>query len=520
MLVPVTILLPQEVANVLQRSENSSSKKFPAKTKDFGKVFQITPVISKITPVPTQTMIQKPVERTAANYNFTPRLLGGRTASQLFFDIEEQQNNLCQVLSFDLARVSTPNASQANKPAVRAQPVKAIPRKNKQVVKKPFGRKNQVGKIQKVQKVKSQKKNIRQAFVPRLFGKRTPSQLFFMAQFQENTDQTKDQAPEEPFVPRLFGKRTPSQLFFMNRFQEIRAAPEASFEQKQKLKAKRDAAKNNQFVPRLFGKRTSSQLFQVSKILRRQAQLDYKPKSKGSIQQKTKFVPRLFGQRTPSQLFLQINANVKTYKSKQIKKSATAQKRSANYPTPVYGTTGQHGYLTPSRLMNPYRIKREKYYTLGKGRKTPSALHLAYIRQHKNRSNLFGALTASQLLTVAIREANRSRNARQVEDFSSSPTISQLGLNRRSSKSKTKPVAQPSSKLLKHLNQLPMEKSKKTDDALTGLTSSQLFLLADKKLKPQTKKTKQSQNVYFNQKTSRAKEEAEKSKLRPLLYGL
>lgn len=501
-----------EVANVIQRLENSSSKKFPAKTKDFGKVFLNNPVISKIAPSPTQTL-QKPVKGTAANYNFTPRLLGGRTASQLFSDIEEQQKNLCQMLSFDLTRVFTPNASQDKKPAVRAQQLKTMTRMNKQVVKNHFARKNQVGKIQKVQNLKSQKRNAGEAFVPRLFGKRTPSQLFFMAQFQENTDQRKYQAPEEPFVARLFGKRTPSQLFFMNRFQEIRAAPEASFEQKQKLK--RDVAKKNQFVPRLFGKRTSSQLFQVSKILRRQDQLDYKPESKRSSQRKTKFVPRLFGQRTPSQLFLQINANIK---SKQITKSATAQKRSANYNTPVYGTTGQHGYLTPSRLMNPYRIKREKYYTLGKGRQTPSALHLAYIRQHKNRSNLFGALTASQLLIVAKREANRSQNDRQVEDFRSSPTVSQLGLNTRSSK--TQPVAQPSIKLIKHLNQLPMEKSKKIDDALMGLTSSQLFLLADKKLKPQTKKSKQSQNVYYNQKTSRAKEEAEKSKLRPLLYGL
>jgi hypothetical protein len=237
------------------------------------------------------------------------------------------------------------------------------------------------------------------------------------------------------------------------------------------------------FVPRLFGKRTSSQLFQISKILRRRAQLDYKPKSLRLAQRKATFA-----------------------KSKKTK-SASSKKRVANN-VPVYGTTGQHGYLTPSRLLNPYRIKRERYYTLGKGRKTPSELLLAYAREHKNRPSLFGALTASQLLTVAKRQANRSQNDRQLDASSSLPTISQLGLNRRASKSKAKPVPQPSSKLLKHLNQLPMEKSKNIDDALKGLTSSQL-LVTDKKLQPQSKKSVQPQktvNVYSSKKTSLAKE--------------
>jgi len=298
MLVPVTILLPREVATMLQKVENPSSNKSSSTDKNFGKVFQITPV-------PAQPQPKKEVKGTAAHYNFTPRLLGGRTPSQLFNDIEEQQKNFCQILSFDLARVPSPNVSrQASKGHMK------IARKNKQgIAKKVAVRKNQKirSRIQKktrnnkTQK-QSQKKNIRANFVPRLFGKRTPSQLFSISQYQRNDASTQNgrklqTSREESFVPRLFGKRTPSQLFFMNRFQDIRSAPDAA-------QIKRNAsAQKNQFVSRLFGKRTSSQLFRVSKVLRRRAQLDYSPKSLKAAQRKVKFIPRLFGQRTPSQLF-------------------------------------------------------------------------------------------------------------------------------------------------------------------------------------------------------------------------
>ena len=552
MLVPVTILVPQEVANVLQRLEKSSSNK-SSTNKNSGKVFQINPVS-------TQAQHKTEVKEKAAHYKFTPRLLGGRTPSQLFTDVEEQQKSFCQVLPFGLERVRTPNASrQTQNKTIRAQKQKNIVQKNigqKNIVQKNIGQKNIVQKniqgiektafarnkqviVQKIQqpsriikaKKQSQKNNVRASnYIPRLFGNRTSSQLFLVSRFTSDRPESKPkQVPrKESFVPRLFGKRTPSQLFFMKRFQEIRSAPEASEIQRNKRNA---AAKKNEFVPRLFGKRTSSQLFQISKVLRRRAQLDYAPKSLRLTKAKVRFVPRLFGQITPSQLFLQ--TETKTSNSKQITKLASSGKKAVSSNIPVYGTTGQHGYLTPSRLLNPYRIKRERYYTLGKGRKTPSELYLAYARQHRNRRSLFGALTASQLLTVANRQANRSQNDRRFDALSSSPTVSQLGLNeRRASKSKAKPVAQPSSKLLKHLNQLPMEKSQKIEDALNGLTSSQLFSVSDK---PQSKKTvlpqknanvylrpQKNAHVYFSKKTntSHLRDEAEKTKLRPLLYGL
>ena len=522
MLVPVTILIPQEVANVLQRLEKSSWNK-SSTNKNSGKVFQVNPVS-------TQAQHNTKVKEKAAHYNFTPRLLGGRTPSQLFTDIEEQQKSFCQVLPFDLARVRTPNASrQTQNQAIRAQKQKTIAQKNIQGISKTAFARNKQVKVQKIQqpsrmikaKKQSQKNNVRPSnFIPRLFGNRTSSQLFLMSRFtsSDRPESKLKQVPrKESFVPRLFGKRTSSQLFFMKRFQEIKSAPEASEIQRNKRNA---AAKKNEFVPRLFGKRTSSQLFKISKVLRRRAQLDYAPKSSRLTQTKVRFVPRLFGQRTPSQLFLQ--TETKSSNSNKITKRASSGKRAVSNNIPVYGTTGQHGYLTPSRLLNPYRIKRERYYTLGKGRKTPSELYLAYARQHRNRRSLFGALTASQLLTVANRQANRSQNDRQFDALSSSPTVSQLGLNRRrASKSKAKPVAQPSIKLLKHLSQLPMEKSQKIEDALNGLTSSQLFSVSDK---PQSKKAVLSQknaNVYFSKKTntSHLREEAEKTKLRPLLYG-
>jgi hypothetical protein len=495
MLVPVTILLPQEIANMLQRIDKPSSNQSSSTNKDSGKAF-------KITPVSTQAQLKKEIKRTAGRPNFTPRLLGGRTPSQLFHDIEEEQKAFCQVLPFELATVATPKAfQQTKKPAIRAQQQKIKYRKNQQVnTKVAFGRKNPVQeqKVQRQTKAitkQPQKKNSWATFVPRLFGKRTSSQLFFMSQFTRNEIiAPKQNLRVDSFVSRLFGKRTPSQLFFMNRFQEIRSAPDATQIRGSKQTA---TAKKNQFVPRLFGKRTSSQLFKISKILRRRAQLDYKPKSLKLVQRKATFA-----------------------KSKKTKTASSQHRAAKNIP--VYGTTGQHGYLTPSRLLNPYRIKRERYYTLGKGRKTPSELLLAYAREHNNRPSLFGALTGSQLLTVAKRQANRSQNDRQLDASSSLPTISQLGLNRRASKSKAKPAPQPSSKLLKHLNQLPMEKSKNIDDALKGLTSSQLFLVTDKKLVPQSKKSVQPQksvNVYSTQKTARVKGVTEKSNLTPFLYG-
>lgn len=477
MLVPVTILLPQEVANVLQRLEKYS-----------GKVFQINPVS-------TQAQHKAEVKEKAAHYSFTPRLLGGRTPSQLFTDIEEQQKSFCQVLPFDLARVRTPNASrQTQNQAIRAQKQKTIAQKNIQGISKTAFARNKQVKVQKIQQ---------------------PSRMI-----KAKKQSQKNNVRPSNFIPRLFGNRTSSQLFLMSRFTSS-DRPESKLKQ---------VPRKESFVPRLFGKRTSSQLFKISKVLRRRAQLDYAPKSSRLTQTKVRFVPRLFGQRTPSQLFLQ--TETKSSNSNKITKRASSGKRAVSNNIPVYGTTGQHGYLTPSRLLNPYRIKRERYYTLGKGRKTPSELYLAYARQHRNRRSLFGALTASQLLTVANRQANRSQNDRQFDALSSSPTVSQLGLNRRrASKSKAKPVAQPSIKLLKHLNQLPMEKSQKIEDALNGLTSSQLFSVSDK---PQSKKAVLSQknanvylrpqknaNVYFSKKTntSHLRDEAEKTKLRPLLYG-
>jgi len=53
------------------------------------------------------------------------------------------------------------------------------------------------------------------------------------------------------------------------------------------------------------------------------------------------------------------------------------------------------------------------------------------------------------------------------------------------------------------------------------LTSSQLFFVAEKKIKPQSKKMvlpQKNANVYFSKKTY-YKDEAEKTKLKPLLYG-
>lgn len=458
MLVPVTILLPQEVANMIQRAQTAESKKSSKQSK----VLQTFSTSTKVQ--------KKDIKGTASSYNFTPRFLDGKTASQLFFEIEDQQKNYCQMLSFDLARVSNHvDYRQANKPVKRSKQTTVTVRKIKK--RETFGRKNPVGqKIQKKSKTtkaqKQSKKNGAVNFVPRLFGKRTPSQLFRVSQ-NSNSQQ----------------------------------------------KASKQNNKPEPFVPRLFGKRTSSQLFLVSKIVTRQAQLQYKnPKNTRGVAQKVnKFVPRLFGQRTPSQLFLQANP--------QSSKAKVAKGASVKKNIPLYGTTGQHGYLTPSRLLNPYRIKRERYYTLGKGRKTPSELYLAYARQHKYRPSLFGGFTASQLLTVAKRQANRSQNDQQFEGF---PTVSQLGLNKRSSKTKSKPT-QPSTKLLKHLNQWPMEKSKRIDDPLIGLTASQLLLLSDKsKLKPQNKKTNQSQknpHAYFNKKASKTRDEVEKTKLTPFLFG-
>jgi len=172
MLVPVTILLPQEIANMLQRTEKPSSNQSPSRNQNSGKTFQITPVS-------TQAQLKKEVAKTVARSNFTPRLLGGRTPSQLFHDIEEQQKALCQVLSFDLATVATPKAyRQAKKPALRIQQQKRNDRKNKQLNKKSaFERKN-LAQEQKIRnqtkaiesKKQSQKKLSQRTFVPRLFG--------------------------------------------------------------------------------------------------------------------------------------------------------------------------------------------------------------------------------------------------------------------------------------------------------------------------------------------------------------
>ena len=282
--------------------------------------------------------------------------------------------------------------------------------------------------------------------------------------------------------------------------------------------------KTEEFVPRLFGQRTPSQLFQVSKIVRRQNQLDYGHNKNNA----SRFMPSLFGQRTPSQLFLLSKSSKsskssraqKAQKSKKTLKKTVSLKQRIQRNIPVYGTTGQNGYLTSSRLINPLRIKRERYYTLGKGRLTPSALHLAYSKEHKFRPSLFGALTASQILNASRRQANRSNNDQQFELISGVPTVSQLGLNRRSSKSKVKPV-EPSSKFLKHLNQLPMQKTKKTDDPLIGLTSSQLLLLSNGGKIQQVKKGKQPKKTpqsYFK-KASQQKAEKETTRLIPFLFG-
>ena len=293
---------------------------------------------------------------------------------------------------------------------------------------------------------------------------------------------------------------------------------------KSENRSKTNKNKTEEFVPRIFGQRTPSQLFQVSKIVRRQNQLDYGHNKNNS----SRFVPSLFGQRTPSQLFLLSKSSKsskysrahKAQKSKKTFKKAVSLKQRIQRNIPIYGTTGQNGYLTSSRLINPLRIKRERYYTLGKGRLTPSALHLAYSKEHKFRPSLFGALTASQILNASRRQANRTNNDQQFELISGGPTVSQLGLNRRSSKSKVKPV-EPSSKFLKHLNQLPMEKSKKTDDPLIGLTSSQLLLLSNGGKIQQVKKGKQPKKTpqsYFK-KASQQKAEKETTRLIPFLFG-
>ena len=96
MLVPVTFLLPRELANMLQRSE-PSSKNASTSTRSTEKIFNASPLQSKQ---------KNEVKKSAAIYKFTPRLLGGRTPSQLFLEIEEQQKVYCQLMSFDQAKTS------------------------------------------------------------------------------------------------------------------------------------------------------------------------------------------------------------------------------------------------------------------------------------------------------------------------------------------------------------------------------------------------------------------------------
>jgi len=273
----------------------------------------------------------------------------------------------------------------------------------------------------------------------------------------------------------------------------------------------------------LFGKRTPSQLFFISKISQK-AQSKGK-RNQNKTQARVPFVPNLFGQRTPSQLFLLSKSPAKISEKAKAKPAKATARSPAKRQNRIYDTPIENGYLTASRLINPYRIKRERYFTLGrKNRMTPSALHLAYAKQHKFRPSLFGGRTASQLFTVADRQRQRSEANQQFDLMAGFPTVSQLALNRRSSKSKGRVVQHhaPSPKLLKHLNQLPMEKNRKLDQALSGLTASQLLLLSNStKSKPVTAKknnSKPSKRPASN--LNKKHENTDKSRLVPLLFGL
>ena len=546
MLVPLTVFVPQDVANLLQSTASNASSK----------VFKIIFAASQAQQISPQVQRDQPV------YQFTPTLLGGKTASQLFSEDEDQQRRLNQMMMFDIDRQD--NTRQHN--------VKRNQKPNRSISKNAQTKSRKPKRMPKQQKT-ARNRNVAKPFVPRLLGKRTASQLFFMYEFQINSSRNqaiqqqtaaKGNQQSTAFAPRLLGQRTPSQLFFMNRFQAIKSAPSSGVQIIKNpaftaIQSKNQKPKANvEFVPRLLGQRTPSQLFRVSKILDRKANLQY---GKKVSRPASRHIPRLFGKRTPSQLFFISKITQKkeqtrdkrhqnktqaknsapfvpslfgektpsqlheTSGSKIQTKSNASARQAAKRQYRMYDTTLKNGYLTVSRLISPYRIKREKYFTLGrKDRMTPSALHLAYAKTHKFRAALFGGHTASQLFKVADRARQRSEANQQFDLMAGFPTVSQLGLNRRSSKPKVRAVQHhaPLSKLLKHMNQLPMEKNRKLDEALSGLTASQLLVLSNStKSRPLTSskkntKTSKQPESHFSKKY----EVAEKSGLMPFLFGI
>lgn len=128
--------------------------------------------------------------------------------------------------------------------------------------------------------------------------------------------------------------------------------------------------------------------------------------------------PTLFGGKTPSKLLIA---------------SRRALKRTGPKRHLAIGTTTDHGLPSPSLLFlaasqPTHHVSHVKYFTANGENLTPSTLHLASKRAHKEaiRSHLYNGLTASQLSIAADRHKLRKANLKKFMSNKLRQTPSQL----------------------------------------------------------------------------------------------